>query len=260
MNWASAIEGLPAGAKALLIFLAKYSDSYGVSWYKQEAIAREVCCTTRSIRNHLKVLVHFGIVRRIGQSLGGRQTSNAYHLFAWPGRQLIPHEGHGTLGASVRETLETRQKHGWQGKDFPAAEENLAEHNSETNYETTSVRKEAIEVCLTALGPWATEGNSERLRKDYRQLADILSINDLYLHILPALRKMAASDPTIPLIRSWEFFLEAIESEARRVAGAMPCPGLGNEGEAAKEDGVTAEKMSGLPGLLTHETVPVGGE
>ncbi|MTH60041.1 helix-turn-helix domain-containing protein [Paracoccus litorisediminis] len=223
LNWATAIEGLPTGPKTLLCLLARYSDKFGVSWHKQEAMARELGCTARSLRNHLKVLVQLGLVRRIGQSWDGRQAPNIYHFFAWPGRALIPQDGHPLRGRSVSETAETRQRHGWQRPDFPPAEEESAEHNNESSFESITVRKGVVEPCLDALGVWATEGNRDRLRKDFQTLIDLLSIGyDLADHILPALRKMAASDPAIPLIRSWQFFVDAIEQQAR--AGAAEDP------------------------------------
>ncbi|WP_347268612.1 helix-turn-helix domain-containing protein [Paracoccus sp. (in: a-proteobacteria)] len=89
LNWASAVEGLPKGAKALLLFVARYCDKYGVVWYKQSAIGLELGCDPRSVRNYLKVLLQLGLVRRIGQGRGGRQVSNVYHFIAWPGRQLV---------------------------------------------------------------------------------------------------------------------------------------------------------------------------
>lgn len=93
-------------------------------------------------------------------------------------------------------------------------EEEFSEHNNDSNYKS-SARKAVVELCLEALGHWATDGNRERLRRDSQTLFDFMSLTyDLETDILPVLRKMVASDPSIPLIRSWEFFTPAIVEAA----------------------------------------------
>lgn len=79
-----------------------------------------------------------------------------------------------------------------------------------------------LDICLTALGNWATERNTAALRADAATLEQLLiSGANLDRDIVPVLRK-AAQRKNVPILRSWRYFEELIEQRRKYLAADAP--------------------------------------
>lgn len=183
---------LTLGPKALLLLLARRSDEFGCSFYKQKILANELGCSSRSVREHVRVLENYGLVRVIGRLQNLRQTSNVYHLVCWTGRSKLPANGHVRLGKYIKEP---------SYKDFFAAlqrqnslhqQENSADHKYSNELKGPTAEEETCETCLEALGDWVNPQERDLLREDCLALLQLIDRGySLEAHILPVLRRMA---------------------------------------------------------------------
>lgn len=243
LGWADRIGGLALGPKALLLLLARRSDDYGCSFYRQKILADELGCSPRSVREHVRVLEKYGLVRVIGRLENFRQTSNVYHLVCWAGRSKLPETGHPDLGRYIKEPLY---------KDFLAAlrrqnslhqGEKSAGHNYNNEITATFAEEEQCETCLEGLGDWVSPQEKDLLRQDYLTLLHLIAQGySLDAHVLPVLRTKAQAQPPKKLIRSWNYFAKPVaeyaEEKNRETEAAFRAPPVCDalDASAAKEE------------------------
>ncbi|MDF3856146.1 helix-turn-helix domain-containing protein [Paracoccus pantotrophus] len=240
LQWAESRTEIGGLTRSLLLFLARRADVFGCSWYRQKSLAEGVGCSDRAIRKHLGVLVAAGLVRKIGRCRGGAQVSNVVQLIAWPGRKMIPRCGHPDLGRSVQERPLDALLNALNRNVVPVGTESGADQNYiKEQYTTTQARKQALDRCLSALGPWGTPKNRQMLTRAGKSLQELLEKGfELERDVLPAIRKMTGSDRPVPSLSSWAYFGGAIADYATAVARAAP-----------NDSGSAVEREAGSPSL-----------
>lgn len=213
LRWAENRTDMRGLTKHLLLFLARRSDDYGCSWYRQASLAEGVGCSERAIRKHLGTLIAAGVLRKIGRCRGGGQISNVYHLTGWSGRTRLPAGGHPKLGKYIREEPLADLLHALNRHQNPAAAETSADQNKviEKITATEAEKQAALERCLMTLGPWATEDNRRYLTRARETLFGLLGKgHDLDRHVIPAIRAMVLDDRAVPSLKSWAYFANAV--------------------------------------------------
>ncbi|WP_103175016.1 helix-turn-helix domain-containing protein [Paracoccus sp. SY] len=216
-RWAEGITCLPAGPKSLLLLLARRSDNYGCCDYTQEKLAEQLGCSKRSISNYIRVLRHFGLVRTIGRLKDFKRTSSVYHLVAWWPRELLPITGHPKYGRFVKEPSEDAQRQIQAAQKLLYEAEKFASQYKYSEVTEKGKDEEILEACLAALGNWANDADREMLRGAWNTLFELLEEGySLQAHVLPVLRKKAASRHKPKQLRSWHYFAETIARYAAR--------------------------------------------
>lgn len=217
LRWADSITCLPAGPKSLLLLLARRSDNYGCCNYTQETLAGQLGCSKRSVSNYLRVLRHFGLVRTIGRLKDFKRTSSIYHLVAWWPRELLPMAGHPEYGRFVKEPFGDAQRELLAAQKLLQDAEKFASQPKYPQVMEKEKNEEILEECIAALGNWASEDDRARLRGAWNTLFELLEEGySLQAHILPVLRKKAASRHKPKQLRSWHYFAETIARYAAR--------------------------------------------
>lgn len=210
-RWADAINGLALGPKSLLLLLARRSDQYGCSFYRQEILGNELGCSRRSVRDHVRALEKHGLVRTIGRLEHFRQTSNVYHLVGWTGRTELPASGHPSLGKYIKEPPHRDFLAALRRQNLLHHPANPADHNNINEITSTSAEEETLEACLEALGEWLSPQERELLREDCLALFSLLEQgSSLTAHILPVLREKAQTKRSNGVIQKWRYFAHAI--------------------------------------------------
>lgn len=216
--WAETLRSVPKGPKALLLVLARKADVHGCSYYKKEQMAAELSCSPRTVQYHLRALENYGLVRTIGRCANFAQISNVYHVIGWMGREQLPPSGHKTLGKYVKEPspAEFAAAIGKQNSLLQPAKS--AHHNYNTESLTTSAEEDVLEGCIAALGNWITPQEQDLLRDDCLSLFHLIEHGyGIEAHILPVLRKKIVTRRKTRLIRTWDYFADAIAEYAAAI-------------------------------------------
>lgn len=217
--WAESFLKMPMGPKSLLLFLARKGDNYGCSYYKQEDLAANLGCSPRSVQAYLCSLKRFGLVRTIGRCETQKQISNVYHVVGWVGREQLPPRGHPKLGKYIKEPSHADYLEALRKQNSLHEAEKSADHNNNTQLLTTSGEEDVLETCIAALGTWITAREQTLLRDDYLSLLHLIEQrHGVDAHILPVLRKKAETRRKARLIRTWDYFGDAIAEYASNVS------------------------------------------
>lgn len=229
IRWAEAQNQFPDGiTQAVLRFLATKADQFGCSYYTLSSMANEVGFCERTLRDRLKTLSRAGLVRTIRRARNGQRAANVYQLMAWPGRKLIPAEGHPRLGRYVVEDVISLSSWGLnrhQMPSNPASGAALKQTNEKTLLTCNEERRAILELCLDELGRWATQKNRAGLLAAQGTLFELLEAGyDLHRHVLPVLRSKAESSQRIPRLNSWHYFQAAIAAHAAVSEGKKKDP------------------------------------
>lgn len=230
IRWAEAQNQFPDGiTQAVLRFLATKADQFGCSYYTLSSMVNEVGFCERTLRDRLKILSSAGLVRKIRRTRNGQRAGNVYQLIAWPGRKLIPDEGHPKLGRYVVEdviSLSSWALNRHQMPSNPASGAALNQTNEKILLTCKEERRAILDLCLDALGRWATQKNRAGLIAAHGTLFELLDAGyDLHAHVLPVLRSKAESSQRIPRLNSWLYFREAIAAYAAVSGGQKKDPG-----------------------------------
>ncbi|WP_234853274.1 helix-turn-helix domain-containing protein [Paracoccus everestensis] len=216
--WAEAFLKMPMGPKTLLLFLARKGDNYGCSYYKQEDLADNLGCSPRSVQAHLRSLQNYGLIRIIGRCETQKQVSNVYHVIGWVGREQLPPLGHPKLGKYIKEPTHADYLEALRKQNSVPQPAESADHNNNTKILTTSGEGDVLETCIAALGSWIGTREKNLLRDDYLSLFHLIEHGyGVEAHILPLLRKKAETRRKARLIRTWDYFGDAIAEHAATV-------------------------------------------
>jgi DNA-binding Lrp family transcriptional regulator len=217
-SWAETLRSVPKGPKALLLFLARKADAHGCSYYKKAQMANDLGCSPRTVQYHLRALENYGLIRTIGRCANFAQISNVYHVIGWMGREQLPPGGHKTLGKYVTEPSPAEFSAALGKQNLLLKPAKSAHHNYNTELITTSAEEDVLEECIAALGSWITLQEQDLLREDCLSLFHLIEHGyGIGAHILPVLRKKTATRRKARLIRTWDYFAEAIAEFAETV-------------------------------------------
>lgn len=213
--WAETVRGLPTGPNSLLQFLARKSDEFGCSYYGKKALAERLGCSPRSVQTYVRTLEGYGLIRSIGRRGPDGQITSVYHVMGWMGRNRLPISGHPKLGRYIVEPGYTDFRDALCKQELLGGQENSAPHKSYIESGTTLDEEGAVERCITELGAWITAREQDMLRDDYLSLFHLMEHGyGLEAHILPVLRIKAQTRRKARLIRTWDYFGEAIAEYA----------------------------------------------
>lgn len=216
-KWALSRTECKANRRSVLIELARNSDEFGCSYWSAKRLARELGISDRTVRNCLRDLEEQALIRRIGRAGKHRAQISNVVVVGWPERKRLPRSGHPSLGRTVREK-KLDELNAWAMKRnvFPGAPETVAGQNKYYSITDTATSTEVdaansiLDLCLEALGAWATESNRRLLSADAACLEDFFDKGaDLNRHVLPVLRQ-CGERKKVPNLRSWAYFNDMI--------------------------------------------------
>lgn len=220
--WAETILGVPTGPKSLLLFLARKADAFGCCFYRKDTLAAHLGCSSRSVQTHIRHLEGHGLIRTIGRRNTQKQISNVYHVIGWPSRERLPQSGHPILGRYVTEPKYADLREALHKQNLLQLAENSAHHNNNTEIFTTLGKEDVVETCIVALGTWITAREQDLLRNDYLILLHLIEQGyGVEAHILPVLRKKAETRRKAHLIRTWDYFGDAIAEYVAKIGAEL---------------------------------------
>jgi hypothetical protein len=76
ITWAIDREGLPSGAKLLLLVIANSADHAGVAWTGRDLLAKRCCCSRRTVSSQLRRLEDERRIARFERRRNGWRTSD----------------------------------------------------------------------------------------------------------------------------------------------------------------------------------------
>lgn len=175
-----------------------------------------------SVQDHLGRLKDYGLIRVIGRCETQKQISNVYHVIGWVGREQLPPLGHPKLGKYIKEISHAEHLEALRRQNSLHQPEKSANHNNNTELMTTLGEENVLEACIAALGAWITAREQDLLRDDYLILLHLIEQGySVEAHILPVLRRKAEMRRKARLIRTWDYFGDAIAEYASNVSAEL---------------------------------------